>query len=449
LSRVLISGVGASDPIRDSYDGPMLHIIRNYRPCKVYLFFTQEMGKRDKIDNRYEVAIKDIDENIEVIKYYTKIENVHLFDECLDDVKNIFSKVINENQDDEILVNITSGTQQFTSTLNLYIVTNSRVIKPIQVTTPAGKSNKSEVVKEDYDVILEIECNEDNLDESANRTIEPNLFVFRNSFIANQIKTLIYKYEYDSALGIIKLNKFYLDEDILKLIRHLSYRYNLKKDLAQKEIIEFEEYDLFPIKDARCLRIVDYFNVMKIKQKKGHLSDFVLMLNPFTINIVEAFIELKLKIRLDKFTTRINKKDAESSRKFAPEKMKRFDRGLYDHISNQNNTLIREEYISISVYLFIIEYYSNNSKDTDMIKNFYSFIKIIDKINRKLRNKVAHNLIAIDEKDFKNDDGTGHTSNQIVAGCEKYISQIFGNVCKKEAFDLYEKLNKFIISGME
>ena len=41
--RVLLSPLGKTDPVRESFDGPMLHIVRHLRPSKVYLFMTKEI----------------------------------------------------------------------------------------------------------------------------------------------------------------------------------------------------------------------------------------------------------------------------------------------------------------------------------------------------------------------------------------------------------------------
>lgn len=51
---VLFSPIGRSDPIRGNFDGPFLHIIRNYKPKKAYIFLTKEMWEYDMYDNRYE-----------------------------------------------------------------------------------------------------------------------------------------------------------------------------------------------------------------------------------------------------------------------------------------------------------------------------------------------------------------------------------------------------------
>ena len=51
-NTVLFSAIGATDPVRDNFDGPMLHIARHYRPKKVYLYFSEEMAEMEYKDNK-------------------------------------------------------------------------------------------------------------------------------------------------------------------------------------------------------------------------------------------------------------------------------------------------------------------------------------------------------------------------------------------------------------
>ena len=51
--RVLFTCVGTSDPVREMRDGSMLHIMRHYRPEKVYIFLSKEMEDFEKADHRF------------------------------------------------------------------------------------------------------------------------------------------------------------------------------------------------------------------------------------------------------------------------------------------------------------------------------------------------------------------------------------------------------------
>ena len=56
--RIFICPLGMSDPVRDNQDGPLLQIIRNYEPDKIYLIMTRDVAEYDK---DYDVYTKHID----------------------------------------------------------------------------------------------------------------------------------------------------------------------------------------------------------------------------------------------------------------------------------------------------------------------------------------------------------------------------------------------------
>ena len=53
MKRILFSPIGSTDPISRQYDGAMLHIIRKYRPEKVYVYMSKEMCELEDKDHRY------------------------------------------------------------------------------------------------------------------------------------------------------------------------------------------------------------------------------------------------------------------------------------------------------------------------------------------------------------------------------------------------------------
>ena len=59
---ILFSPIGESDPIRGYYDGPLLHILRNYPDIdKVYIFLTDKMKEnKEKVNQGLKETIKRI-----------------------------------------------------------------------------------------------------------------------------------------------------------------------------------------------------------------------------------------------------------------------------------------------------------------------------------------------------------------------------------------------------
>ena len=57
MCKVLFSTLGMTDPIKNDYDGPLLHIMRHYRPQRVYLFMTKRICELADKDDRYRVQV--------------------------------------------------------------------------------------------------------------------------------------------------------------------------------------------------------------------------------------------------------------------------------------------------------------------------------------------------------------------------------------------------------
>lgn len=49
---ILFSPIGTADPITALGDGPMLHIVRHYRPIVVVLFLSAEIAAFENADRR-------------------------------------------------------------------------------------------------------------------------------------------------------------------------------------------------------------------------------------------------------------------------------------------------------------------------------------------------------------------------------------------------------------
>lgn len=180
-SYVLFSPLGASDPIRNNHDGPMLHIVRQYRPKKVVLFFSAELQALDERDNRYEICIKRLagptpGQPIEVKKIYSGLRDVHLFGVC----DSIFEKHLRDlhqqNPEACILLNLSSGTPQMIASLYLLAATLPFETKPLQVETPMGAANR--IVKT-IDTETEWESLLDNIEDEGDRTRKVGLEAVR------------------------------------------------------------------------------------------------------------------------------------------------------------------------------------------------------------------------------------------------------------------------------
>lgn len=413
---VLFSPIGLTDPIRQEHDGPMLHIIRHYKPKKVYLYFTKEMkNKKDEI-------IKALSPfSIEYEEIITDIENAHDFDIFAEEFDKILVKIQEDNKESKILLNITSGTAQMLSALCLEVVTSHLELKPIQVITPMLASNTGVSFGGSVDNNLDDLKEEDGTYLEPNRCIEPNILSFRKSALKRSIITLIKNYDYSAAYEIAKANEFLFNKNVdynmktkridtnkgvLELIRYALLRHNDNKGYLS--FLWHKEFDY--TKDLEAKRACDYYCILKNTAKTGELSYFVLLLKPL--------IEYIAKCYIGEFTDN----DVEE--------------GLNRYYLNKNGNSYRPEIYKGKVVYNIEQYIEIMiimQKPEGVISKFKEIMLYLKK-----RNSLAHGLIRVD--DFTESD-----INKVLNVIKYIMKKTFKNKMKDPSLELYERINEKII----
>jgi hypothetical protein len=121
--KILFSPVGGTDPIKYLHDGSMIHICRVYKPDVVYLYLSKEMAENHRADNRYVYSIEKLGEllnhNFEIrIIERNELTNVHQYDVFYKDFRTIIIDIEKGmNKDDQLILNMASGTPAMKSAL--------------------------------------------------------------------------------------------------------------------------------------------------------------------------------------------------------------------------------------------------------------------------------------------------------------------------------------------
>jgi CRISPR type III-A/MTUBE-associated protein Csm6 len=430
-NAVLFSAIGTTDPVRGGYDGSMLHIVRYYRPKKIYLYYSEKMALRDAEDNKCEIAIKILDPEAEVIKIFGDSKPQD-FDGFFIEFNRIINNIAKENVDSLILLNVSSGTPQMKATLCLEAATTNKGLKAIQVSSPRKGPNVDQPVLEgNMDIFELMENNLDSLEDAENRCSEQNMNSFRHSILKSQIQSLISIYDYEGAERIVGE---FGNQELEKLVKHCRLRFNLENTEALKVINEYGGYNLFPIAESRISRLVEYLNMLKIKQRRGQLTDMMIGLNPLSIEVMGEYLKEVLKVDMSVFysirkdegarisLSKIKKRDP----KFLEHLNKAFRKGFYD-----------DSFLSIDFLHEAIVYYGNESLFKDI-----EFFGVIRKLNSELRNSSAHSLVSISEIEIVS--MSSLTSRKIIEGYEKILDRIYGNRLPSEAHRIYDTINGFI-----
>lgn len=435
---VLFSLVGSSDPIRGFYDGPMIHICRVYKPRKVYLLYTTEMYENDILDNRYERAVKEqIDKNIEVVKIKTKINEPHKFETFFVPIKENIDKIREENPEDEILVNITSGTAQFIGALTMFINYTSYNVKPVQVTTPSKSANISEPVKKEYELEDIMELNQDNVEGFIDRTIEPDLSYYNRLMVKSQLKKLVESYQYKGGIELLKTySRNY--HKVSTLLRFADMRMKLTGSEINDKLNIFENKEIKEIKYAFDKRVpewyslIEYYNVLKTKSDIGDYALYVIMLEPLSIKIYE--IVLKQILRIDPKSLFSYYR---GRYKIDPGKM---DNNLKNYIENKMNKRLDNRYVSDIVWIETINFYFEKTNKKEFQDDFEKLSRQMNKVKKNLRNHVAHSLKSVSKNDFEKIVGT---SPEIInSGIELFIkNHLKTKDYKHYMLKIYERIN--------
>lgn len=304
---ILVATPGMTDPIRGESDGPILHIARHYKPQKIVLFLSEEVGELEKKHHHNRKAIQllseKIGERIEVQEEYMGIKNPHSYDDLFPIMEKC--KEIKERYPEyQILLNITSGTPQAETAFCMISLSDGVRYLPVQVNTPERASNKSKHFKPGEDLIEEwFEVNIDNEKDAPNRCVVPKLLNYKRPMVQFQILSLISNYDYSGALQLYIENQDYFSEKSGVLLKHAQKRLNLEDKKARNYARDINsEQLLYPIARGDIMIIVDFYNSMKIKQNRGELNDFAMRLEILTVHLGIYILEKCAHISLDSIT---------------------------------------------------------------------------------------------------------------------------------------------------
>ena len=176
--KLLFSPLGGTDPISNTnmYDGAMLHIVRHYRIDKVYLYMSKEIIQYQEADERYTYCLKKLGElqnreiQYELIRRPELIE-VQDFEIFYREFKEEIDKIRKEmGEDDELILNLSSGTPAMKSWLLVIRTMNELSCKAVQVVTPDRAMNEHR--NKDYQVRDLWELDPDNKEGAENRCRE-------------------------------------------------------------------------------------------------------------------------------------------------------------------------------------------------------------------------------------------------------------------------------------
>ena len=384
--KILISAVGDTDPIRNFHDGPLLHIVRVYRPEKIVLVHSERsLTKHDKLVKALK-SIKDYSPEIIQDGGVLPDAQVAIFDKMYDTVSSIVKKYIS---DDEIILNISSATPQIISAMFAVNRISDFNVTAVQVVTPQHKSNEGLRHDNQEDIDTLIETNLDNQSDYENRTLEDTGSKFSQDLTKRNLKALIDNYDYQGALELLKKQKSFSNiKELRKKLTEISD--TIKIQGMPDKIVKAK----LSTKAQSALN--SYLNIDR-NHKQGNIAEVLIRVKSLVEFILEDYLNNHF---LDVITYKEDGKPFLNASKY-PEILKKFQED-----AKKRGQGYHSGYLSLPAYIDILKYFEPKN---DLLKHIYK----IQEINQ-VRNQVAHSLQAFDRENLTKVSSAVFESKQIL-----------------------------------
>lgn len=415
---VLFSPVGNSDPWRSGRDGAMLHIIRHYEPKKVVLFFTESLWEGNDIryghkNYDWETIIHAVSPNTEVSKIIRKIDNAQDFDSFKEEFHYSINTIEQQYPEEEILLNVTSGTPQMEATLCLEYIVYPDSKKCIQVSTPEKSSNANLSYANPQNTLEQLENVNHNESLSEARFKEIEIISFREAMIRSQLLSLIDNFDYEGALNLINLQKSFRNKR--KLVQILD-------EITQN----IKTHKVFPdiqnkYSDETQAKLLFHFLLLQMRYNRGDIAEFLIRVKSIAEYIAEYQLNQKHPniIEYKRGMPKLNSEESSFLLLF-----KR-------HMKENKMEFKIDNTLGLPAYVHIFKVLDPNS-------TFTSDLDKILKING-LRNSVAHRLEDINVTDKSNKKTLKNSMNSI----KSLLEIVFPNI-NQEDYDYFENKNEEI-----
>lgn len=392
--RILYTPVGDTDPIRGCYDGGMLHIVRHYNPDIAILVLSKDMEKKEAANHRFTKALKHVKDDLDITLIHTGLEDVHRID-TLQPFVDHFYEMLSNYPDAEILINLSSGTPQMKLIMS-YLSVEHDAVRGIQVDSPQCGSNRSEpAVNDDENIEIVIENNFDDQDDSENRCHEPQMGYIKRNNIKQSLHTLIASYKYKEAISAYHSYKRSFEDgvpnDVLPLLEHAQLRLGLDYDGAlqkSRKVGSISLSSLFANKEVR--KLYEFLMLMEVRLKQGQIEDFILKTTPFMYELMRYYFTKELHVnwrQIEKKTSKGIRLDMVAFEKQYPKLYKSWK-------ANTHTPFLQELQLSFYHMLHMLE--EQDIVDSLLLKQ----LKEIRRIEQKIRNKMAHEVVVFTEQDI-------------------------------------------------
>ena len=438
--RILYTPVGDTDPIRGCYDGGMLHIVRHYNPDMAILVLSKDMEQKEAANHRFTKALKYVKADLDIKLIHTGLEDVHRID-ILQPFVDHFYETLSTYPDAEILVNLSSGTPQMKLIMS-YLSVENDAVRGIQVDSPQRSSNRSEpAVNDNEDIDIIIENNFDDQEDSENRCHEPQMGYIKRNNIKQSLHTLITSYKYKEAISSYHSYKRTFESDVvndvLPLLEHAQLRLGLNYDDALQKVRKVGPTSLSSLlTDKELRKLHEFLMLMEVRLKQGQIEDFILKTTPFMYELMRYYFTKELDVnwrQVEKKTSKGVRLDMVAFKTQYPK--------LYESWQENSDTPYLQE-LQVSFYHMLHMIEDCDTVDSSLLKH----LKEIRRIERKIRNKIAHEVVVFTEHDI-----CSAAEIQSLQFFLHQIKDVFFIIARQEKQNklIYDTINKYVLDQIQ
>ena len=340
--------------------------------------------KQDLI-NKVLLSIEGYNPIIEIDSTILNNDEVFLFDKMYEVMGLIVQKYTND--DDEIILNLSSGTPQIISALFALNRINDYNTQAIQVATPKKGANREYKPLTDSEIDALIVENQDNSLDFVDRSIKDKSEKFTQALVKRHLRSLIASFDYQAAEAIIN-RKEYNKLLSKKRIAYIREKLNDFSRVFKNQSI-LSDILSFPLEDSQK-KALNYYLMIDVLKEREHIADVLIKAKSLAEFVIEETIKKDHEglIVFDGNLPKLNPDfpDCEAILNDIDKKMKK-SRGIED---TEERIFSVQSTLNLLSYLNILEFYEYDSQLQTAINGILS-------LNGE-RNKVAHGLSEIDTR---------------------------------------------------
>ena len=340
--------------------------------------------KQDLI-NKVLLSIEGYNTIIEIDSTILNNDEVFLFDKMYEVMGLIVQKYTND--DDEIILNLSSGTPQIISALFALNRINDYNTQAIQVATPKKGANREYKPLTNTEINALIVENQDNSLDFVDRSIKDKSEKFTQALVKRHLRSLIASFDYQAAEAIIN-RKEYNKLLSKKRIAYIREKLNDFSRVFKNQSI-LSDILSFPLDDSQK-KALNYYLMIDVLKEREHIADVLIKAKSLAEFVIEETIKKDHEglIVFDGNLPKLNPDfpDCEAILDDIDKKMKK-SRGIED---TEERIFSVQSTLNLLSYLNILEFYEYDSQLQTAINGILS-------LNGE-RNKVAHGLSEIDTR---------------------------------------------------